>query len=143
MDNLIWTQFIVDIDQFLINYFISVIINSDYKACFGMGWDSETISISFTLSYVFINCLKKVFEKICDLAETWRGAEAQWLDECTESDSATLNMWEYNLMSGEQSQIQFGTIDPKSAIHCKGVFGIGDSNPVVEEYAKSFYRSLM
>ena len=125
------------------NYFFSVIINSDYKACFGLGWDTETISIALTLSYIFINCVKKVFEKLCDLSENWRGAEAKWFDECENSDTAELDLWEYDIQSGEENQILLGTVDPKSAIHCNGVFGISsESNPVVAEYAKAVYDSI-
>ena len=142
MDNLIFTQFIVALDQFKMNYFFSMIINSETQACFGMGWDSETISIALTLSYIFINCVKKVFEKLCDMSLQWRGAEAKWFDECENSDSAEIDIWEYDIMNGEENQITLGTVDPKSAIHCKGLFGIGDSNPVVAEYAKAFYSSI-
>ena len=125
------------------NYYFSMIINEDYKACFGLGWDSDTISISWTLSYVFINCVKKIFEKLCDLSENWRGLEAKWFDECENSDTAIIDVWEYDIMTGEENQILLGTNDPKSHEHCKGVFGIdSESNPVVAEYAKSFYKTI-
>ena len=79
------------------DYFFSVIINSDYKACFGLGWDSETISIALTISFILINCVKKVFDKLCDLSENWRGQDAKWFDECANSDTADLDLWEYDI----------------------------------------------
>ena len=109
-----------------------------------MGWDTETISIALTISFILINCVKKIFEKLCDLSENWRGADAKWFDECSNSDTAELDLWEYDIQSGETDQIMFGTVDPKSAIHCKGVFGIGESgsNPLVNDYAKAAFDSI-
>ena len=84
-----------------------------------------------------------MFEKLCDLSENWRGAEAKWFDECENSDTAELDIWEYDIQSGEENQILLGTVDPKSAIHCNGVFGIEtESNPVVRDYAKAVYDSI-
>ena len=46
LDNMLFTQFTVAFDQFKMNYFFSVIINSEMEACFGLGWDTQTISIA-------------------------------------------------------------------------------------------------
>ena len=96
-DNMFYNQFIVALDQFKVNMFGSVIINSEMQACFGLGWETETISIALTLSYVFINCVKKMFEKLCDLSANWRGENAKWFDECESSDTAELDIWEYDI----------------------------------------------
>lgn len=128
LDNMLFTQFTVAFDQFKMNYFFSVIINSEMEACFGLGWDSQTISIALNLQYQFINCVKKIFEKLCDLSENWRGADAKWFDECEQSDTAQLDLWEYDIQLAETDQILLGTVDPKSEIHCNGVFGIDTSS---------------
>jgi len=83
------------------NYFFSVIMNKRKEACFGLGWDSETIAVSMTLSYIFVNCVKKVFEKLCDLSATWKGQDAKWFDECDKSDTAEIDIWEYDIEKGE------------------------------------------
>ena len=144
LDNLIWIQYIFKLDQFKMDYFISVIINSRKEACFGIGWDSETINIGMTLQYIFVNCLKKVFEKICDLSETWKGNDAKWFDECTKSDTAIVDIWDYEIEKGETDQIRLGTVDPKSAQHCSGAFGINvDSlSPEMNQYIDAVGGSL-
>lgn len=87
------------------DYFFSLIFNNDFKYCFGMGWNTDTISIAWTLSYIFINCAKKMFEKLCDLSENWRGAEAKWFDDCDTSDTAELDIWDYDIFEAESNQI--------------------------------------
>ena len=101
LDNLIFVQYIFKLDQFKMDYFFSMIINSKKEACFGIGWDSETISVGMSLQYIFINCVKKIFEKICDLSENWKGQDAKWFDECEKSDTAVINIWDYDIEKGE------------------------------------------
>ena len=126
------------------NYFISVIINSRKEACFGIGWDSETISVGMSLQYIFVNCVKKVFEKICDLSENWKGQDAKWFDECEKSDTAIIDIWEYDIEKGETDNIRLGTVDPKSAQHCSGVFGINTDSmsPEMNSYVDAVGGSL-
>jgi len=75
----VFIDFEVDMPRWKHNVFVSIIINGDGYACWGVGHDNEEFSLSLNLQYGFMNCAKTIVDNICDFSSTWRGFEAKWL----------------------------------------------------------------
>lgn len=66
--------------------FISSIVNSDFRNCWGVGWANEEIKVSLQLKQQWMNCYKNLIYDICSVDGVWTGSTAAIFEKCEKSD---------------------------------------------------------
>jgi len=90
-----WT-FIANLSKFKLAVFLSIIINSQFSICPGIGLEQEAVDFKLSTTVKLTNCYKRIIKDLCDFSNQWTGFEAKIIDECLASEGAPigLNKWE-------------------------------------------------
>lgn len=78
-------SFIANLSRFKMAVFLSIIINSQFSICPGVGLEQEAIDFKLSTSMKLTDCYKKIIKDLCDFSKTWTGFEAKIIDECVSS----------------------------------------------------------
>ena len=82
----LWANFQFDIIPFKSNMFYMATL-APSQMCFGIGYSAEAITYRLNVNYYFLNCYKKIINKMGDWKDSWTGSSAKWIDECTPSEN--------------------------------------------------------
>ena len=69
----------VEVPDFRLNYFLSLILTDENKYCYGAGWENEEIGVEVLSTTTMQDCYKKIIISLCDRSATWSGIDAKWL----------------------------------------------------------------
>jgi len=81
-----YNQFIADLPKFKVLAFVSSIVNSDFRVCFGGGFENDNIKLSIQMKHTFMNCYKNLIYDICSFDGVWTGRDASIFEKCEKSD---------------------------------------------------------
>ena len=81
-----------DLDQFKTNLYISMILNEEFDVCPGFGWESEVVLFKLVYAMKFWNCSKTLVYDLADFSSTWTGLEAKYIEECSQSNNAEIEL---------------------------------------------------
>lgn len=76
-----------DLAEFDASIILAMIFVSDYKVCFGVGYEVEQIDFTVKVSLQLWNYAMTILEDLLDFSSTWSGAEARYLDEIQASNN--------------------------------------------------------
>lgn len=111
----VWVNEITfDLDQFKANGFISFILNEEFDICPGLGWETEEIKFYLIYAMKFWNCSKTLVNDLADFSSTWTGYEAQYFEECSQSNNAEIELIEKTYKDAKTDRMFIGTVDAKS-----------------------------
>ena len=70
--NLIYkNEFIVDLPKAKAYPFFSSIFNSDFKWCWGIGWEAENFKLSLQMKQQWMNCYKNIIYDLGTMEGVW------------------------------------------------------------------------
>jgi len=75
-------HFIANLKKFKMGLFLSMIINSAFSVCGGIGMQEDAVDFALSTSVKLSDCYKKIVKDLCDFSSTWTGFEAKIIDEC-------------------------------------------------------------
>ena len=111
-----------------------------FKACGGIGYESERITAEWDMSLQFYNCNKAIIDDILDWSDTWTGVNAKALDDCSFNDQNLFELWSTTITEAtEDVQAWTGTFDPKSEL-CGGVSA--GASPVMKNFSTMAVKTL-
>ena len=103
-----------------------MIINENWKLCFGMGYEHERIYAIWKIMFKIYNCTKSIVEDIFDWSATWSGYEATLLEDCEYNSGNYINLWDNTFVEDTiEPSLLSGTFNPKSAVCLGGASAIG------------------
>lgn len=82
-----FNEFIIDMPKWNVLMYISSIINSDFRSCWGMGWANENIKLALQMKQQWMNCYKNLLYDICSIDGVWAGRTATIFEKCERSDT--------------------------------------------------------
>ena len=94
IQNLWVTELTFDLDQFKTNWFISMIFNEDFAVCPGFGWEANQVLLRILWTMKFWNCSKTLINDLADFSTTWTGYNAQYFEDCNQSNNAEVILFE-------------------------------------------------
>ena len=118
LQNLWVNVFSMDLKQFKLNTFISLIMNEDFGICPGIGFSREPVLLKFLWTMKFWNCQKTLVDDLADFSKTWTGYDAKYFEECSQSNNAEVTLFEKQYYDAKTDEIWLGTVDAKSVRHC-------------------------
>ena len=125
IERLIYNELTFDLSKFIMNIFLSVIVNSEFSVCPGLGIDNDIIEFVLTTSLKFSDCYKEVLRDLCDFSSTWIGYEAKILDDCSKSTDTNIRLSKMKLYDPHTDYTLLGTVHPTSLKYCYSLPGIG------------------
>ena len=154
IQKLIDWSFISNLNKFKMSIFFSFIVNSDFSLCPGFGYEYDEVDFKISTGIKLTDCYKKIIQDICDFSTTWTGFEAKWVDECTWSQDAPVDLNSWNVLVQKSDEILAGTVNPGSSSYCSALPGIGTKTStsagdgdlgeqgLVDTFARMFYRNM-
>lgn len=118
-------SFIANLSRFKMAVFLSIIINSQFSICPGVGLEQEAIDFKLSTSMKLTDCYKKIIKDLCDFSKTWTGFEAKIIDECVSSQEAPISLNKWEVAKKRSDEIISGTVNPASSKYCIPLPGIG------------------
>lgn len=122
--NLYVNQLEADLTKFKTDVFFSLIFNSWFEVCPGMGWNIEKIFFKWIMSQSMWNCRKTIANDFIDYTTTWVGYDAKWFQDCNQSAAVDIKLWEKELYQARNDMMWYGTVYPKSVSFCYSFPGI-------------------
>lgn len=120
---LYYNLLILDVTKFTINPFALATINGVGYFCYGVGYDNDDIKMQVLMSQRFTDCSKTLLQDLCNIADSWGGYDAKWLENCGQGQDAEIKLYKYTFMRAAQNNIWWGTANAKSSVYCYNVFG--------------------
>ena len=134
------------LDQFKTNVFVSLILNEEFDICPGVGWESEVVLFKLLYAMKFWNCSKTLINDLADFSGTWTGYEAQYFEECSQSNNADIELIEKTYRDAKTDIVFKGTTDAKSNMYCISYFGTpsykASPNDPARQIAKTAYKKF-
>jgi len=124
-------SFIANLKKFKLAVFLSMIINSAFSVCTGIGLEQDAVDFGLSTSVKLSDCYKKIVKDLCDFSSTWTGFEAKIIDECVQSNSAPIKLNHWDVLKKKEEEIFSGTVNPSSSKYCLPLPGIGTKTAVV------------
>jgi len=118
-------SFVGNLNRFKLAVFFSMIVNSDFSICPGIGIEQEALDFKTSTTLQLTDCYKKIIKDICDFSTTWTGTEAKIIDECTQSNEAPIDLNKWEILKKTEDEIFGGTVNPNSSKYCVPLPGIG------------------
>jgi len=114
IQNLWGSKVTMNLDQFKINLFLSLIFNEKYQICPGLGWRTERILFRILWEMKLWNCSKIFLNDLADFSQTWTGVNAKFFEDCQESNQVSVVFYEKEIEKANTGIAWSGTINPKS-----------------------------
>lgn len=120
MSKLYYNEFTVDLDSFMANLFLEIRTYYDTTFCFGVGYQTDSITFRVEMAQKFQNCYKTLIKSLCDFSN-WQGTSALWLDQCELSDDVTVTLYQVDPIPNALDNYWFGgsTADLTTGSGCK------------------------
>jgi len=118
-------SFVGNLKRFKLAVFFSMIVNSDFSICPGIGIEQEALDFKTSTTLQLTDCYKKIIKDICDFSTTWTGTEAKIIDECAQSNEAPIDLNKWEILKKKEDEIFGGTVNPNSSKYCVPLPGIG------------------
>ena len=98
----LWVNVVTfDLSQFKVNYYLSMILNEDFKLCPALGWETEAIGYQLLWTTKFWNCSKTLINDLADFSQQWTGYEAKYFEECSQSNNAEVILIDKSLYTAK------------------------------------------
>jgi hypothetical protein len=82
ISRLYFNEFIADMPEWKLIWFFNIILNQDYKMCWGTGWEHEAVQLSLQMEQNWVDCYKNIIDDICSFDGVWKGIYAQMFPVC-------------------------------------------------------------
>lgn len=128
LERLYYLNLIFDLPMYMQNYFISVIITWDKEYCMGRGLENDQIEYSLSMEQKFMDCYKKLIDRLFDRSTTFSGYEAKYFDKCQKSEGAFVEMKTWDYKEPTKDEVSSGTVNPESLTFCKPLPLFGGTN---------------
>lgn len=92
--------------------------NGDGAVCPGLGWNKDAAELSISMDSHFAECSKVFIYDIGTTEGIWKGKDAKWFQDCTNSEDVTADFTTWNFWDSVQNTIWLGTKAPDSVDHC-------------------------
>ena len=75
----------------------------------------------------FWNCDKTLIDDLKDYSKTWTGYDAKYFENCKESNSVDVVVYEKEQYKAKEDQEWYGTVNAKSETYCLKLLGSSSS----------------
>lgn len=82
ISRLYFNEFIADMPEWKLLVFFNIIMNQDYKICWGAGYEYEAVQLSLQMEQHWVDCYKNIIDDICSFEGVWSGIYAQIFPVC-------------------------------------------------------------
>lgn len=120
-----------------------MIMSWNYKWCMGFGYEHDAVDLNLYVRNSFMKCSKTIWYDFCQTYNIWRGPEAVWFDNCSQTTMLNVDLTTWNYYSKLSRNIWMGSLSAKSPNSCRTLplIGKGGANDdsTLTKYAKMSY----
>ena len=100
----------LQLTEFTFDSYYSFLFSNKGQVCLGVGWDLSQNLLSLTTTFNLRDCTKTLINNMCDWKSNWTGDDAKWLDSCSDSTAATIEVFKTEFAPATSDQNLFGGI---------------------------------